>query len=95
MCKENKQEDTQSDYAIAQNNLVNIPIIIDGKTYSIEQAREIWEKLDEIFGEIVVRQPYPVYPSYPVEPIPCTPHTPWYNPIVTWCGSNYSDRTNI
>ena len=88
MTKEN--ENVCENHVITQENhaiSVDIPITIDGKLYTVEQAREIYNKLNEIFGEVVVRYFDPYYnPYYPVEPVMpwiTSSYTPYYTDPIT------------
>lgn len=84
-----------------------IEISGNGKTVrlSIDEARELWRQLDELFGAKVTIQPAPYTPCVPVviererlpwqnEPWTVDPLNP-YKPSVTWCGNTFDPFTTM
>ena len=49
--------------------MVEITISIKGKTYTIEEAREVYQELNKLFKE----KEYSPYVLYPNPPMPITP----------------------
>ena len=60
--------------------------------FSIEEAKEVWEKLDKIFGSKEVFYPYYPPQTIPTTPGDGTPDNPY--PLKVWYGDTISRLNN-